>query len=60
MRLPDCTDLCYLMPTCTVCGLRKSPRGRSVAAEMANGLCGPDCPGYYQEPKSGHLWPEER
>lgn len=58
--MPDpCTEACYAMPECAVCKLRKPPRGRSVAPEMSNGMCGRDCPGYNQEPKSGHLWPGE-
>jgi len=44
---------------CSVCGLRKTPIGRSAAPEMANGLCDYDCPGYSQEPLTGHLWPGE-
>jgi hypothetical protein len=27
--------------------------------EMANGMCGVDCPGFFEEPRSGHLWPGE-
>jgi hypothetical protein len=54
------TEACWAMPTCTVCGLRKKPRGRSAPLEMANSLCsGPDCPGYAQGPQAGHLWPGE-
>lgn len=55
----DCTEACEAAPQCTVCHLTKPPRGRSVALEAANGMCGYDCPGYTQEPRSGHLWPGE-
>lgn len=45
--------------TCTVCGLRKKPRGRSAPMEMANSLCDHECPGYNQPPEPGELWPGE-
>lgn len=45
--------------TCTTCGMRKKPVGRSAPLEMANGLCDQDCPGFYNEPRSGSLWPGE-
>ena len=45
--------------TCTVCGLRKKPVGRSAPVAMANSLCDHECPGYYEEPKPGSLWPGE-
>lgn len=44
---------------CTVCGLRKKPRGRSAPLEMANSLCDHECPGYDQPPYAGSLWPRE-
>jgi hypothetical protein len=45
---------------CQICDRRKAPVGRSVAAEMANSLCGPmGCKGYYLKPLSGSLWPGE-
>mgnify|MGYP001229600207 CR=1 FL=1 len=44
---------------CEVCGRRKAPRGRSVPAEMANGMCGNECPGYDQPPEPYDLWPGE-
>ena len=53
------TEACWAMPTCHVCSLRKKPRGRSAPLEMANGLCGPGCPSYTQDPPAGHLWPGE-
>ncbi|HET7379564.1 MAG TPA: hypothetical protein VFJ24_05955 [Gaiellales bacterium] len=57
--MPDCTPACWAMPDCKRCGMRKAPRGRSVPLEAANGYCGWDCPGYDEDPKPGHLWPEE-
>jgi len=45
--------------TCTVCGLRKKPMGRSAPLEMANSLCDHECPGYNAEPYPGDLWPGE-
>lgn len=54
-----CTEACEDMPECTVCKLRKRPRGRSASLEMEGSYCGWDCPGYTQEPRSGHLWPGE-
>jgi hypothetical protein len=53
------TDACWAMPPCPVCGLRKQPRGRAAPLEMASSLCNYECPGYAQEPRSGHLWPGE-
>jgi hypothetical protein len=44
---------------CTTCGMRKKPVGRSAPMEMANSLCDHECPGYYQDPKPGELWPGE-
>ena len=55
----DCTEACEVMPTCTVCGMRKHPRGRDPGVHAASGYCGYDCPGYLTEPRSGHLWPGE-
>lgn len=55
----SCVDACRRMPTCTVCGLPKKPRGRSAPLEMAASLCGHDCPGYDSDPRAGHLWPGE-
>lgn len=54
-----CDESCRTPVDCTVCGLRKQPRGRSAPMEMANGLCSWDCPGYAQPPKAPHLWPGE-
>jgi hypothetical protein len=45
--------------TCTVCHLRKKPRGRSAPTEMENSLCNHECPGYYEPPEPGDLWPGE-
>jgi hypothetical protein len=44
---------------CLICNLRKKPRGRSAPLEMSNSLCDSDCPGYYEDPKPGDLWPGE-
>lgn len=44
---------------CVVCHLRKKPVGRSAPLEMANSLCDHECPGYYQDPLPGSLWPGE-
>lgn len=44
---------------CTRCRLRKIPRGRSASMEMANSLCDHECPGYYEDPRPGSLWPGE-
>jgi hypothetical protein len=54
-----CTESCRTPVLCTTCDLYKAPRGRSVAAEMANGMCTVDCPGYMKAPTAGHLWPSE-
>lgn len=43
--------------TCTVCGQRKCPRGRSQP--IGAYLCDCDCPGYRMDPKPGDLWPGE-
>jgi len=43
--------------TCTVCGHRKKPHGRSAPPELK--YCDSDCPGYELEPKPGCLWPGE-
>lgn len=56
---PACGPACEAMPECAVCKQRKAPRGRSVAAEQSNSLCGWDCDGYNRDPRSGHLWPGE-
>jgi hypothetical protein len=54
-----CTEACEVWPTCTTCGLVKKPHGRSLPLEMSMGYCDSDCPGYYQDPKPGHLFPGE-
>lgn len=43
--------------TCTVCGSRKQPIGRS--APLDSYLCDSDCPGHRQDPWPGWLWPGE-
>ena len=54
-----CGLLCWAAPDCKTCGKRKAPRGRSIPLPMAGGLCDTDCPGYNEEPRSGHYWPGE-
>lgn len=43
---------------CAVCQRRKKPVGRD-AASAGPDLCDQECPGYYQEPHPGYLWPGE-
>lgn len=43
--------------TCEVCGATKQPVGRSAPVDSF--YCDSDCPGFYQEPLSGSLWPNE-
>ena len=45
--------------TCRSCHLPKKPVGRSAPLESANSWCDHECPGYYQEPYPGSLWPGE-
>lgn len=52
----NCTEACEAMPECATCHRTKHPRGRDPGIYAANGYCGHDCPGYYDEPRSGHLW----
>lgn len=42
---------------CLTCGHRKKPRGRS--APMGMMMCDSECPGYYESPHVGQLWPNE-
>lgn len=44
---------------CTVCGRRKKPVGRSAPMAAYGSLCESECPGYYEDPKPGELWPGE-
>jgi len=46
------------MPECPRCHKTKQPRGRSVPLED-NDWCDWDCPEYTNDPKPGHLWPNE-
>ena len=55
-----CTPSCYEMPECGVCHRRKKPQGRSAPLAMADSLCDQDCPGYYDQPRAGHNWPNEK
>ena len=55
-----CSPECWAMPTCTTCGLRKAPRGRSIPLPAAGSYCTwHDCEGYNLDPQPGHLWPGE-
>lgn len=54
------TDACYDMPSCLVCHRPKAPFGRDPGVMMAGSLCGHECPGYNQDPKPGHFWPDEK
>ncbi len=54
-----CTEACRARVECTACHRIKAPRGRSVAMEMANGMCTVDCDGYHEDPQVGHPWPNE-
>lgn len=45
---------------CATCGRTKNPAGRSAPMEMASSMCHhSECPGYWQAPEPGHLWPGE-
>ena len=55
----DCTEACEASPKCTVCGMHKAPRGRSVPMEMSSGYCPYECSGNALDPRPGHLWPGE-
>lgn len=54
-----CKESCRRRVTCAVCQKTKLPRGRSAPMEMYGVDCSSECPGYYQDPKPGHLWPYE-
>ena len=43
--------------TCTVCGHRKKPIGRS--APLGAYMCDHECSGYVHDPQPGYLWPGE-
>ncbi len=58
LRCEECNTVGAAV-TCSVCRLRKAPRGRSVPLEMCNSLCDFECPGYETDHNPGHLWPEE-
>lgn len=53
----NCTEECERMPTCTRCGNRKQPIGRS--APMDSYYCSYGCKGYRDDPQPGHLWKGE-
>ena len=44
---------------CSTCRRSKPPRGRSVADAMYGSVCNSECPGYWEDPKPGDLWPGE-
>lgn len=45
--------------TCSFCGRRKKPRGRSAPYETGGSLCDDGCLGYDLHPYPGDLWPGE-
>jgi hypothetical protein len=46
MSMTDqCAEACAAMPECSVCGMRKHPRGRGPGIEAASGYCSYECPG---------------
>ena len=53
---PSCTKACWAMPVCELCRRRKKPQGRH---SDDNGLCDPECDGYWEGEPAGHLWPTE-
>jgi hypothetical protein len=55
----DCTLECEREATCTVCGQRKNPIGRSAPLAMNASLCDWECDGYREDPRPPHLWPGE-
>lgn len=64
MARPPCHEgsgmtACTGYEQCTVCRKNKAPLGRSVALEMAGGMCDDDCPGYLQWPKPDCRFPGE-
>ena len=44
---------------CVVCGMVKSPVGRSMPDECAASYCDYDCEGYRQDPQPDYLFPTE-
>ncbi len=56
--LTGCGPKCWTSVDCTMCGMRKQPRGRSVPLEAANSYCDFECPGYDDKPWPPHLWSE--
>lgn len=48
-----------IMPYCTLCGLRKTPRGRSSAMIYMKMCSLWECPGYLEEPTPSSYWPGE-
>ena len=44
---------------CSVCHLRRKPRGRSEPLALCNSLCDFECEGYHIGTEVGDLWPGE-
>ncbi len=42
---------------CAHCGIQKQPVGRSAGIHAY--YCDHECPGYYESPRPGSLWPGE-
>jgi len=54
-----CTEKCWAMPDCKICGRQKCPSGRDPGMAAESDYCHWDCPGYTEDPKPGHYWPGE-
>jgi hypothetical protein len=57
MKEHVCTKECERTVVCTICGRRKPPIGRDVAAAAHGSYCEHECEGHNIEPFAGHLWP---
>ena len=60
----NCTEACKATVRCATCKRPKAPAGRSVPMAAYGSYCQADigpfaCKGYYEDPKPGHLWPNE-
>lgn len=56
---PQCDPRCWQEAICRRCGRSKAPRGRSLPLVMCGSRCHDECPGYAEDPKPPHLWPNE-
>lgn len=56
--MSSCTPACWTQVDCTVCCLRKVPRGRDPGLAGGNDYCDSDCIGYLRPPLPPHLWHE--